>query len=282
MKILCVIPVSREDAARAELLLDLIYQLEGRVSKESCLLVFAPEVHQEMKDKLTLAAKLAFSSVDTFSLQTLMVAKNEKPSIVWAMFFNTAQHVSENYRWPWLWLEPDCMPVQPGWREKLWQAYDNQPKRYLSRRMKAGEATFCHRVGVYPASIMRDIQISQTAEVPFETSIVEHSTSCDLFQQVAIADKNEVARIRQDAVLIHHDKLGVLADWVRELAVKSIPNPEWVNAPYEIDMTPPDLINVGPPPINANGARLIQIENPAAEPKRRGRPPKQQSVRATV
>jgi len=265
MRMLTAIPVCREDAIRAELLLDLIYQLDGKKPKGHALLAFAPEVHQEMRDKLKIAALLAFETVDVFDIKQLIVADKEKRSAIWSMFFNVAQHISQNYRWPWLWLEPDCMPVAVGWREKLSEAYDNQPRRYLSRWMNAGDVKFCHRVGIYPPNVMGDIQGAQTAQVPFDASIIDRSTKSDLFQQINITSKEEVSRIRQDAVLIHHDKQGVLADWVRGTTPKAVL-----------------FHREGAGMIEAytDGSKLIERVVPTCLPasngvhKRRGRPPK--------
>jgi len=264
MKLLVTIPICREDAQRAEILLDLIYQLDGKTTQGAALLVFAPEVHQEMRDKLKITASLAFSTVDVFDIKQLFVADKEKLSAVWSMFNNVAQHIAHNYRWPWLWLEPDCMPVQTGWRKKIADAYETQPRRYLSRWMKSGETMFCHRVGVYPVNILGDIEAANVAKVPFEVSIVNLSTKCDLFQQVAITSADEVHKIRQDAVLIHHDKAGVLADWVRKSINKEAP--AFTPEPTEAESQPRLDAPIEPQnPFTVNG-------------KRRGRPPKVQPV----
>jgi hypothetical protein len=253
MKLLVVIPCCREDVARAEKTLDLIYQLEGRTAKGSCLLVFAPEVHAESKDKLRIAAELAFKSVDILDLKQLITVGKDKGAAVYAMFHAIAQHIPTAYRWPWLWLEPDCLPLKPGWREKLAEGYDNQCHRYLSRWLAAGEQRFIARVGVYPVNILGDIEIANVSQVPFPTSVLDKSTKCDLFQEMTVTSVDMVNKIRPDAVLLHSDKEGVLMDWVRSSLQT-----------------------------NGHHSPVVEVEEatviPLTPPKPRGRPPKVKPV----
>jgi hypothetical protein len=48
-----------------------------------------------------------------------------------AMFFNCAQWIKNTSRLPFLWCEPDCVPVQPGWLNKLEEAYEACPTHYM-------------------------------------------------------------------------------------------------------------------------------------------------------
>jgi hypothetical protein len=184
MNLLTVIPICNEDAPRAEALIDLIYQQASRQKAGCALLSFAPSVHQEMRDKLLLAAGMTFETVDVFAPTSLPAVDNEKPRLVWSLFFHTAQYIANQYRWPWLWLEPDCTPLKGTWLEELEWHYEKQPKRYLSRWLKANEVTFCHRVGVYPVNIMLDIEKANVSEIPFESFIVSKSTKTPLIQHL--------------------------------------------------------------------------------------------------
>jgi len=215
MKLITVIPCCKEDAARAETLLDLIYQVDGRIKKGYCLLVFAPEVHKEMRDKLQIAASLAFETVNIHNVQKLVVIGPTKHAGIWAMFREVAQHMASGYRWPWLWCEPDCIPLKANWRETLANAYDQQPRRYLSRWLKSGDVTFIHHVGVYPVNILNDIEMAITSQIPFEASIIGQSTKTDLIQHLPIRAETDASKVRSDAVLLHGDKEGLLADIVR-------------------------------------------------------------------
>lgn len=214
--LLTVIPICREDAGRAELLIDLAYQLESRTTKGSCLLCFAPEVHQEQRDKLKIAAELAFKSVDIFPIKQLVTAGPEKGAAIAAMFYVIAQHIQTTYKSPWLWLEPDCMPMKAGWRESLEQAYEASPKKYLCRKMQAGTEFFVARVGIYSPDCIVDIMAANAAQVFFHGSIANKVAVSPLFQETSIVSESDISKVRQDAVLVHSDKQGVLADYVRE------------------------------------------------------------------
>jgi hypothetical protein len=260
VKILICIPCHREDVQRAELLLDLIYQLDRRETKGSCLLIFAPEVHEESKTKLKVAAELAFESVDVHEVKQLITVGKEKGAAVHAMFMQAANFIAPTYRFPWLWLEPDCMPLVPNWREKLADTYDRQPKRYLGRRLQADGNIFMSRIGIYPVNVLNDVELANLSQVAYHASIVSKATNSPLFQEAQIQAAAEVNKIRPDAVLLHSDKSGVLADWVRG---KAAPQPD-VNIPFHPNgydqLAATEVIN-----------SESTIVNP---PKRRGRPPK--------
>jgi len=268
MKLLTVVPICKEDAARAELLLDIIYQIEGRKSSGYGLLVFEPNVHAEMRDKLIIAAQLAFESVDVHQIQKLVVASPDKGAAVYAMFSETARFVSQGYRCPWLWVEPDCMPLKPGWRDALAEAYDAQPRRYLSRWLKFGEQTGIGRVGVYPVNINVDLEIANVAQVPFAYSVVNKSTKSELFQEAVITSIEQAGKIRPDAVLLHSDKQGLLADWVRQSIAQPV-LPEHIQAIVETTAKNHDALVLE---LEANGDEF-GAAYVASKPKR-GRPAK--------
>jgi len=252
MKLLVVIPTHKGDAARAEQLIDTIYNLEGRVAKGHCLLVCAPDVHSEMVAKLRLSASLAFETVEVFDqVQVITMTKHEQTM---EMLLGTARHIAENYTWPFLWLEPDCLPLVPGWLDKLAAAYENQPRRYLGLRlMSSGGITYLSRTSIYPPDALKDLEYASAMGTPFDQVVVKKSINCRLFQFLSVQEEADREKIRPDALLLHHDKRGLLLDWVVN---KRVINPEWEKATHEIDcFTEPTKIHLGPPP-------------------RRGRPPK--------
>ena len=271
--ILIVLPVCKEDAQRAELLLDLVYQLEGRKAKGFCVLAFAPDVHPEMRDKLFISAQLAFESVDLHHIQKLTAAGSEKRDSISAMFSECARFIANSYRAPWLWLEPDCMPLKAGWRDELSAAYENQPRRYLSRWLKSGEIRFIARVGVYPVNIIDDMEIANVSNIPFPASVVSKSTVCDLFQEQVVTTADDVNKVRSNAVLLHGDKAGVLADWVRSKMLPVIagkPDGDWVSFGNEHigGHAAPEATTC----VDENADTYFQ------QPKRRGRKPKSELV----
>jgi len=47
------------------------------------------------------------------------------------MFLQTAKYIYERTKCPFLWLEPDCIPLAQGWLKQLAAAYECTPMRFL-------------------------------------------------------------------------------------------------------------------------------------------------------
>jgi hypothetical protein len=212
MKLLTVIPCCKNDAARAEQLIDMIFQLEDRQAKGHCLLVCSPDVHPEMRAKLKISASLAFESVELFDqIEIITLTKHEQCI---EMLRQTAKHIFNNYTWPWLWLEPDCLPLVPGWLDKLASTYENQPRRYMGLKMQSSGITFLSRLAIYPYNALVDIEQAVAVGTPLDQITVNKSLNCRMFQWLAVNELSDSEKVRPDAVLLHHDKRGVLLDWV--------------------------------------------------------------------
>lgn len=212
MKLLTTIPTCKNDAARAEQLIDTIYHLGGKKQNGHCLLVFAPDVHSEMRAKLKISANLAFESVEQFEVKEIITMTKHEQCM--EMLVATARHIQSNFTWPWLWLEPDCMPVNPKWLDILHDTYHNQPRKYLGLRMASNGVTFLNRTSIYPPDALVDFDAARGANVTLYEYIVNRSPNCRLFQWLAVNDESDSAKVRPDAVLVHHDKRALLTDWV--------------------------------------------------------------------
>ena len=214
-KILVVIPFSENDAILAEHLCDWIFLLNKRVQKGHALLVVAGDVHAEMRAKVELAAQVAFETVDVVSAPAI-VSKN-KNTHVNALFRVAAETVSKRFTLPWLWLEPDAVPLKAGWLKAITDAYYSQPKRYSGSWMKASEL-FLARVSVYPHDAINDLAPYLDDHGIFNMnagmSIIPASTKTRLCQEVAIYE--ESTTINPEAVILHHDKSAVLLTSLRE------------------------------------------------------------------
>src|ERR1035437_8682977 len=125
-KILIVIPFCKGDGAMAEKLCDWIFFLNNKESRGYCLLVMSSDVHAEMATKVQLAAEVAFESVSMIQQTTGSATKSEGTN---RSFLHAATFVNANFKWPFLFLEPDCVPLQSHWLESLSEAYRSQPKR---------------------------------------------------------------------------------------------------------------------------------------------------------
>jgi hypothetical protein len=195
MNILIVIPFTAEQAEQAERLCDYIYHLADRNQGKSCLLIPAADVHPEMRLKVRLAAEVAFEQVNLYATKGATIDE-------------AAKYVASNYKSPWLWLEPDCVPLEKGWSFELAQAYDSQPKKFMGAYCKNGDSSmYLARQSVYPAQI----ESARTGDIEV------YSTKCRLIQ---IGKYDGMDKIRPDAVLFCSDPTGKLMADLQKLKGK--------------------------------------------------------------
>lgn len=224
MKLLITIPFTTDNAVLAERLCDWIFQLAKRKQSGHCLLVCDQQVHAEMREKVKIAAEVAFVTVDLVVATVSQIPK-QIPSHFWTnlMFRHASEHVSKSCRWPWLWMEPECVPVRDGWVGEISEAYEDQPKRYLGTKMAIDGSTFMARVGVYPPSAFYDFKDADQSS-PFETlsgsKIVPKLGRTKLFQHLKIQDEEDVAKIREESCVVVGDSVGILIEKLREATGK--------------------------------------------------------------
>lgn len=221
--LLIVIPFCTDDSWRAESLCDWVYQLNGKRADGQCLLAPAADVHGELKTKVRIAAEMAFVGVETLNVQPSGAAN--KTDHINTLFRQVASFVSVSCRVPFLWLEPDCVPLRKGWMKALSDAYHAQPKRFMGSHLalQVKETAERHivlaRASIYPPDASRDLDGYCQNNVPFErlaaTTIVPRSSKTKLIQQIAFTEDTSPEKVREDAVLLHHDKTGALIDMLR-------------------------------------------------------------------
>lgn len=221
MRIIPTIPFCNADSWLAEQLLSWIYRLNGREPHPHCLLVAAHDCHDEIKYKLRLSAEVAFDNVELIHVPEIKTGN--KSYKINQTIKTASQHIFANYRCPWLWLEPDCMPLAPDWLERLQLAYDAQPKRYLAGQQdwgtKEAPRLCMARQAVYPADALKDIEPLCGTNAPFEQnggkSLLAKSGRTRLIQQAH--EWTPETKIRTDAVILHRDES---ADLIRVLRAK--------------------------------------------------------------
>jgi hypothetical protein len=219
---LCALGFHSGDAAQAEKLCDWIFQLNGNRKTGHVLLAAAEDVHPEMQMKVKLAAEVAFDTVDLLATHpTERMGKTEKVN---SLFAQTAMHIFNGYRVPWVWIEPDCVPLKSTWLADLSDAYYAQPRRYMGSHMMAKtrdskDVMVLARVACYPAGAMRDLEPYFNGNAPFnmvaEKTLVERSTKSRLIQQIAYHHETDHDKIRPDALMLHSDKTGALVNDLR-------------------------------------------------------------------
>lgn len=235
--LLIALGICADDAPNAEKLLDWIYELNGKTQRGHILLAYAHDVHTEMKLKCKICAELAFESVSEFTATSRAISFNgadtkgmnvelkTKVEFVNNLWSQTARHVAGHFRFPWLWFEPDCVPITPDWIGKLSSTYANQPKKFLGRKMMRGEANnpqyFLSRIAVYPTSAYNELA-GFVGSPPFEWAAGNHvlprATTTKLIQP-GLYD-GEFEKIPAEAVVYHSDKTGKLIEQLREKKAK--------------------------------------------------------------
>lgn len=194
MNLLTVIPITADDASKAERLLDLIFWIGGKKQSGSCLIQALHDVHAEQLNLVRLAAELNFVTVDV-----LKASPDE------FMLKQAAKFITKAYKLPWLYIKPDCVPLKKDWREQLLAAYNAQPKRYMGPHLKTtGEKMVLSGTAIYPCNAQLD------------DDLIPLSTKTRLIQHFLY--ENDRSKLRDDAVLLDCDKTGSLVEELIEAA----------------------------------------------------------------
>jgi hypothetical protein len=151
--LICLLPYCQKDAAQAERLLSWIAELDRHVP-HPCVLVADDAVDRETKVKLNGMAKDVFSFAETIIVKAPAVVGENYHVPAAAMFSAGARQVQECYKWPFLWLEPDCVPLKPGWMSQMAEAYAESPKRFMGAMIELDQPgvpkVHMAGVGIYP------------------------------------------------------------------------------------------------------------------------------------
>jgi len=233
--LLIVVPSCADDAPIVERMMDWIYQLSGRQQQGHVLLAYAHDLHAEMRLKLRICAELAFETVSEFqanaqwvdAVASGSVAPKTKVEFINNLWQQTARHVAGHFRFPWLWLEPDCVPLTPDWMTKIADGYARQPRKFfgshMKRKVNEAESLFLSRTSVYPVGAFNEYR-KYIGSPPLEWTAAQfsipRSTKTRLIQQMAY--DGEFSKVRPDAVLLHSDKSGRLIEHLRNNKVEAI------------------------------------------------------------
>lgn len=217
MKPLVVLPYYEQNAATAELLLSWVFRLNYKEKRGSILLLADHNVHPEVQWRLRVSAEEFFTHVE--QVVQPKTGPGTKTFKINQSIKHAAQYVQNNYRTPWLWLEPDCVPLTHDWLERLELAYNAQPKKYLAgHQIWNDKETSIARVAVYPHNAFNDLAKMCDTNLPFERyggqGLVDKSTKTRLIQQ--LPEYTTLEEVRKDAVLIHRDKTGSLIRLLRK------------------------------------------------------------------
>lgn len=213
-----VIPFTTENATMAERMCDWIFHFSGQHGH--AILVADPMVHEELKAKVKIAAEVAFSNVDLISASSARTPSQPAPHYwVNRMFIAAAEHVAKNCKWPFLWLEPECVPCTPEWMDMISEVYESQPKRYLGTHMMSGDVRFLSRVSVYPVSSINDFNSLGESDGPFEVSrpnlVLQKSGRTKLFQYINRDSDFDLSSVKPGTCVLVGDISGSAMEAIR-------------------------------------------------------------------
>lgn len=159
-----VIPYCERDMAQAKDLLLWIQELSGvKKLPNPCLLVADNKILPTDAAEVLRVAKAAFKSVKQVRLP-YNIKLRQNGSSGWPlganwMFYCTCIYIAMTETEPWLWLEPDCLPLKPGWLEKIEAEYAIAQKPFLGpvieTQNKSFRPQYLNGTSVYPANALR-------------------------------------------------------------------------------------------------------------------------------
>jgi hypothetical protein len=192
--LLVVLPYHAGDIDLARKLVEWIAEL-GSCRPHSLLLCADAAAPRDKVLELMELARPHFLKVQTM-LVTVPVPTEGKP--VWppnVMFLNAARQVRECYKFDFLWLEPDAIPMYAGWLDDIAEEYGESPFKYMGSliEQKGQEGLppkYLNGVAVYPndaISVFEKI-------VP----VKDHSKAFDIGSAPAVIHR------AGNSLLIHH------------------------------------------------------------------------------
>lgn len=144
-----VLPVCQKDCSLMLANLQWQYELDGR-KQFDCVISADSSLPDSILNELIVAAYRTFSTVDLLVYETAPNT-NWPNGPNWA-FQQTARFMQDGKR-AWFWMEPDCIPLCPGWLTVWNDAYFSQ-KRPIMGVVVEGMG-HCNGTAVYPAKFPR-------------------------------------------------------------------------------------------------------------------------------
>lgn len=135
-----VLPYCSKDAALAKALLKTISDLDDRreVPSRNILLATDTGMNKDIVKELAVIARRHFEFCETIFVP-LNSAENNWHRASMALFRAVANQMEQAYKTPWLWLEPDCVPLAKCWIEEISNHYAKCPKKFMGHIVTASQ-----------------------------------------------------------------------------------------------------------------------------------------------
>jgi hypothetical protein len=253
--LLFVLAFCAKDVDLTANLMDWIGELDPNVD-HPCLLVVDSKVDPRKRAYIKLKAQGIFSHV-----QEIEFVEPAPPAVLkwplWRYFANqtflrAAQHIWANCRLPFFWMEPDAVPMHPGWLDDIAESYYGQPMRYhgpiiniVGERPAHFPKQHMAGVAVYPMTavhtLARYCDGEHTWDLGSAADVIPQASKCRLIQHTysppTAASENEAWKfelrdgklvaqgmstspVREDCVVFHRVKCDSLIRCLRELRAK--------------------------------------------------------------
>lgn len=230
---LVVFPYSAKDQDQAVRLAEWINEL-GQ-NKSHGVLIVRDHRCDSLHDQAILAALTeSFGAVETKTVTD--DAYDRWPDSANVMFRNAAKHIEFNNQSPFLWIEPDAIPLKPEWLDQIQSAYYSAGKPFMGDRVEVNDVPLhMSGIGVYPGVMSAHAGLAYLAQdiawdcaaaaqiVPHAhfTNLIEHSWKRDAvtkeYLNVTFESWEQVEReISKEAVIYHASKDGSLITVLRQ------------------------------------------------------------------
>lgn len=284
--LLVVVPYCTKDVAQAKQLVEWINEV-GAGNREAAILFVADSmVPRDTMVEINELSKKTFDEAHTISVR-VPTEKQAWPHGANVMFSEAAKQVYECYKWSWLWLEPDAVPLKKGWLDAIREGAHYAARRYFGTITRSDQPPLpkAHMAGVsvYPQNAYMELKGYCASNLAFDMAMAHHvvprCTETNLIQEhwgeegkppvfmnrtsmtapeaVESIQNNMVGLdfIRPEAVLFHRCKDGSLIELLRQQI-----NSGGIGIGSTRDRVPPgnaqeklDAFTIEPPPTPKKG-----------------------------
>jgi hypothetical protein len=187
-----LLPYCTKDLTLARNLLLWIGELGG-CPNHSCLLGADSAIKQEDRDELKKLAQDVFGHASSVIVTVGQVEQYQQACN--RMFERLSFQLMQTTKWPFLWLEPDCVPLKKGWLDELADGYYSQPRRYFGPIIKSEGAVSA------PADIKQHLAAVSVYPVNAHSDLAEYTKGARCWD---MASHEFLPPRATDQKLIHH------------------------------------------------------------------------------
>jgi hypothetical protein len=220
-------PVAWGDIGVAVRLLDWMRDLGG-IPNHELVFCLPPDLPQDLKDALTSRAATLRGTWSVFQRPFILSSEHWPQGPNWS-FTCASQWAHQNQK-DFLFLEPDCVPLKPGWVETIHREYRGCGRAFLGHFEAKGAQHERHMAGVavYQWEIYQRLhwhEYYKAWDVAMGPYLLHEAHESRTIQQIwgdlgrppTFATTHDLRCLRPDAVLFHRNKDGTLIERLREI-----------------------------------------------------------------